>query len=101
MDAEKILLAIIGALPTAVAVALMLGLGKWAADLVRLAAKRVRAHVKGTPSTLDDMLAAPLLELASKLAKDLEDGKLDGQPAADKVRELANALAKELAAKKR
>lgn len=100
MDAEKILLAIIGALPTAVAVALMLGLGKWAADLIRFAAKKVKAHVKGTPSALDDMLAAPLLDLAAKLAKDLEDGKIDGKPAADQVKVLSEALAKELAKKK-
>jgi len=96
MDAEKIILAIIGALPTAVAVALMLGLGKVAADLIRRLAARVRKHVKGTPNPVDDALAAPLLKLANALAKDLEDGKIDGKPAADKAKELAEALAREL-----
>jgi hypothetical protein len=96
MDAEKILLALLGALPTAVAVALMLGLGKVAADGLRALAARVRKHVRGTPSTVDDMLAGPLLAALGAFAKDLEDGKIDGKPAADKAKELAEALAKEL-----
>jgi hypothetical protein len=100
MDAEKILLAVIGALPTAVGVALFLGLGKVAADLLRHLAARVRKHVKATKSPLDDMLASPLIAAANALAKDLEDGKIDGKPAADKAKELAEALAKELAKKK-
>lgn len=100
MDAEKILLALLGALPTAVAVALMLGLGKLAADLIRSLAARVRKHVKATPSPIDDAIAGPLLALAAALAADLEDGKVGGKPAAEKVRELSEALAKEIAKKK-
>jgi hypothetical protein len=100
MDAQKILLAILGALPTAVGVALFLGLGKLAADAIRAVAARVKKHVKATPSPIDDVVAAPLLKVAAALAKDLEDGRLDGKPAADKVRELTEALAKEIAKKK-
>lgn len=100
MDAEKILLAFLGAIPTAVGVALFLGLGKVAADLLRSLLAKVRAHVKGTPNKLDDMVAAPLLSMGAALAKDLEDGKIDGKPAASKVKELTEALSAELKKKK-
>lgn len=99
MDAEKILFAILGALPTAVAVVLMLKLNDKAADAIRWALARIRKHVAGTKSPIDDALFAPVDAAGLSLARDIEDGKLAGKPAAEAVRDFVS-FAKEIAKKK-
>lgn len=68
------------------------GLLKAANGALHLLTAKIRAHVKGTPSKLDDALVLPVLEKLDALGDDLQDGRIDGPAAAKQAKALAEKL---------
>lgn len=91
MTLDKFLEAMWTGLPLALTIAMLLGGGKLAAPVVRVAWHKLKAFVKGTKNKVDDAIVLPLEKRVLNVADDLEEGKIDVGAAVTSLRGLVDA----------